>query len=189
MIVSFGDRETEKVWNGERSRRLPLDIQAVALRKLRLISAAKRLDDLRMPPGNRLERLKDDRAGQWARRRDLASDLRDVLVKMGPNTEMIGHIRKYVEHLGSIHAVFRKLVDTEEKRWEKIMRDAMNHVHRPPDIKGLPLVVYATKKDSSGLEIQLFEAFFDSLELLRRKNGTQQTLSKRYVRWSGLPPE
>jgi proteic killer suppression protein len=64
MIVSFGDGETEKVWNGERSRRLPLDIQAVALRKLRLISAAKRLDDLRTPPGNRLERLKDDRAGQ-----------------------------------------------------------------------------------------------------------------------------
>jgi proteic killer suppression protein len=66
MIVSFGDSETEKVWNGVRSRRLPLDIQAVALRKLRLINAAKRLDDLRMPPGNRLERLKDDRAGQWA---------------------------------------------------------------------------------------------------------------------------
>ncbi len=40
MIVSFGDGETEKVWNGERSRRLPFDIQAVALRKLRLISAA-----------------------------------------------------------------------------------------------------------------------------------------------------
>ena len=66
MIVSFGDGETEKVWNGVRSRRLPLEIQAVALRKLRLISAAKRLDDLRTPPGNRLERLKDDRAGQWA---------------------------------------------------------------------------------------------------------------------------
>lgn len=66
MIVNFGDGETEKVWNDVRSRRLPLDIQAVALRKLRLISAAKRLDDLRMPPGNRLERLKDDRAGQWS---------------------------------------------------------------------------------------------------------------------------
>ena len=66
MIVSFGDGETGKVWNGERSRRLPLDIQATALRKLRLINAARRIDDLRVPQGNRLERLKGSRAGQWS---------------------------------------------------------------------------------------------------------------------------
>ena len=66
MIVSFGDGETKKIWNGERSRRLPFDIQAIALRKLRLISAASKVDDLRVPPGNRLERLKGDRAGQWS---------------------------------------------------------------------------------------------------------------------------
>lgn len=66
MIVSFGDRETEAVWKGERSRRLPFDIQAVALRKLRLINAARRIDDLRMPPGNRLEPLKGNRGGQWS---------------------------------------------------------------------------------------------------------------------------
>jgi proteic killer suppression protein len=66
MIVSFGDGETETIWNGERSRRLPSDIQAVALRKLRLINAAKKADDLRVPPGNRLERLKGERAGQWS---------------------------------------------------------------------------------------------------------------------------
>jgi toxin HigB-1 len=66
MIVSFGNGETEKIWNGERSRRLPSDIQAVALRKLRLINAAKKIDDLRVPPGNRLERLKGDRAGEWS---------------------------------------------------------------------------------------------------------------------------
>ena len=52
------------VWNGERSRRLPGDIQGVALRKLRLINAAQRLDDLRAPPGNRLEAPVGDRAGQ-----------------------------------------------------------------------------------------------------------------------------
>jgi len=57
MIVSFGDAETAKIWNGERSRRLPTDIQAVALRKLRLLNAARRIEDLRVPPGNRLERL------------------------------------------------------------------------------------------------------------------------------------
>ncbi len=66
MIVSFGDNETEKIWSGERSRRLPPDIQDGALRKLRLINAARKVDDLRVPPGNRLERLKGDRAGQWS---------------------------------------------------------------------------------------------------------------------------
>ncbi len=66
MIVSFGDAETAKIWNGERSRRLPTDFQAVALRKLRLINAARRIEDLRVPPGNRLERLKGKQADQWS---------------------------------------------------------------------------------------------------------------------------
>jgi proteic killer suppression protein len=66
MIASFGDDETEKLWNGERSRRLPPDIQPSALRKLRLINAARKIDDLRIPPGNRLERLHGDRVGQWS---------------------------------------------------------------------------------------------------------------------------
>jgi toxin HigB-1 len=66
MIVSFGDGKTETIWNGERNRRLPSDIQVVALRKLRLTNAAKKVDDLRVPPGNRLERLKGERAGQWS---------------------------------------------------------------------------------------------------------------------------
>jgi proteic killer suppression protein len=66
MIVSFRDGETEKIWFGQRSRRLPQDIQAGALRKLRLLNAARRIDDLRVPPGNRLEPLKGARAGQWS---------------------------------------------------------------------------------------------------------------------------
>jgi proteic killer suppression protein len=66
MIVSFRDGETEKIWAGLRSRRLPPDIQAVALRKLRLVNAAKQVGDLRVPPANRLEQLKGDRAGQWS---------------------------------------------------------------------------------------------------------------------------
>ncbi len=66
MIVSFGDTGTQRIWNGERSPRLPGDIQATALRKLRLVNAAKKIDDLRVPPGNRLERLKGGRAGQWS---------------------------------------------------------------------------------------------------------------------------
>ena len=64
MIVSFRDPETATIWDGRRSRRLPSDIQIVALRKLRLINNARTLDDLRVPPGNRLEALAADRRGQ-----------------------------------------------------------------------------------------------------------------------------
>lgn len=64
MIRSFGDRETERIWNGDVSRRLPIQIQEVARRKLRMLNAAQRLDDLRVPPANRLEALKGKRAGQ-----------------------------------------------------------------------------------------------------------------------------
>ena len=64
MISSFADEETERIWNGERSRKLPPDIQDRALIKLRFLNRAESLDDLRNPPGNRLHALKDDRAGQ-----------------------------------------------------------------------------------------------------------------------------
>ena len=64
MIKSFRDAETEKVFDRRFSRRLPHDIQAVALRKLRMLANAHDVIDLRRPPGNRLERLTGDRAGQ-----------------------------------------------------------------------------------------------------------------------------
>lgn len=64
MIQSFADRETELIWSGRRSRAFPPDIQATALRKLRLLNQARVLQDLRIPPGNRLEALKGDRTGQ-----------------------------------------------------------------------------------------------------------------------------
>jgi proteic killer suppression protein len=64
MIRSFADREVELIWNGVASRRLPGDIQAVARRKLRMLNNAMALDDLRIPPANRLEALKGDRRGQ-----------------------------------------------------------------------------------------------------------------------------
>jgi proteic killer suppression protein len=66
MIRSFADRETESIWHGRRSRRLPADIQPAALRKLRLLNQARRLLDLRVPPGNRLEALKGGRSGQYS---------------------------------------------------------------------------------------------------------------------------
>jgi toxin HigB-1 len=64
MIQSFADAEAEVIWSGRRSRKLPSDLQNVALRKLRLLNQARVLGDLRVPPGNRLEALKAGRQGQ-----------------------------------------------------------------------------------------------------------------------------
>jgi proteic killer suppression protein len=64
MIRSFASKEIERIWNGERSRKFPGDIQDRALRKLRQLDASQTMDDLRNPPGNRLGTLKGDRAGQ-----------------------------------------------------------------------------------------------------------------------------
>jgi proteic killer suppression protein len=64
MIRSFADTETEKLFRRERVRKLPPDIQRTALRKLAQLDAAIALEDLRVPPGNRLEALTGDRAGQ-----------------------------------------------------------------------------------------------------------------------------
>jgi len=66
VISSFRDRETERIWNGEFSRRLPHEIQEVARRKLRMINNARAVADLRAPPANRLEALKGVRAGQYS---------------------------------------------------------------------------------------------------------------------------
>ena len=64
MIRSFGDAETELIWSGHRSRKLPPDIQPVALRKLRMLNQATVLSDLAVPPGNRLEALRGDHSGR-----------------------------------------------------------------------------------------------------------------------------
>ena len=65
MIRGFRCKETRKIFEGARSRRLPPDIQALARRKLRMIHAAIRLDVLRIPPSNRLEALSGNRKGQY----------------------------------------------------------------------------------------------------------------------------
>jgi len=64
VIKTFKDAETKKIYQRERSRKLPSDIQQVALRKLRMINNAANLSDLRIPPANRLEKLSGTRAGQ-----------------------------------------------------------------------------------------------------------------------------
>ena len=64
VIRSFGDRDAERLFERQRIKRLGPEVQRVALRKLRMLDAAVGLEDLRVPPGNRLERLRGDRAGQ-----------------------------------------------------------------------------------------------------------------------------
>ena len=66
MILSFGSKETERVWRGQTGRKLPANIQDRALRKLRQLDASRTVEDLRNPPGNRLETLEGQRAGQMS---------------------------------------------------------------------------------------------------------------------------
>jgi toxin HigB-1 len=64
VIRNFADRDTERLWAREPVRRFPPDLRRTMLRKLGLVDAAVHLEDLRLPPGNRLEKLRGDRAGQ-----------------------------------------------------------------------------------------------------------------------------
>lgn len=57
MIVSFGSKETENIWNGERVKKLPPEIQQIGRRKLRMLNNSQSIVDLRIPPSNRLEKL------------------------------------------------------------------------------------------------------------------------------------
>ena len=66
MIASFGDNEAERIYRGQVSRRLPISMQRAARRKLLYLDDADDLRDLLSPPGNRLEQLKGDRAGQYS---------------------------------------------------------------------------------------------------------------------------
>jgi len=65
MITSFYDDATQSIWRGEFTKKLPNQIQSVARRKLRMVNNARQIDDLRIPPNNRLELLIGDRAGHW----------------------------------------------------------------------------------------------------------------------------
>ena len=66
MIRGFADRDTERLWAREPVRRFPPHLRRVMLRKLGVVDAAGRLEDLRIPPGNRLEKLRHDRDGQYS---------------------------------------------------------------------------------------------------------------------------
>ena len=66
MIKSFGDNETEKVWQGRVSRKRPIQIQQIVRRKLRMLNNSMNLGDLRVPPANRLEKLKGKLKGHYS---------------------------------------------------------------------------------------------------------------------------
>jgi proteic killer suppression protein len=66
MIESFASKETERIFLGQISKKLPLEIQRTARRKLIYLDDAEDLQDLQAPPGNKLEKLKGDRAGQYS---------------------------------------------------------------------------------------------------------------------------
>lgn len=66
MIVSFGSRQTEKVWLGERVKKWPLEIQEIGRRKLRMLNNSQKVADLRNPPSNRLEKLSGDLKGFYS---------------------------------------------------------------------------------------------------------------------------
>ncbi|MCK4908210.1 MAG: type II toxin-antitoxin system RelE/ParE family toxin [Spirochaetes bacterium] len=66
MIDSFKDKETTKIWNQKYSKRFPTEIQKTSLRKLILLHRSKNLNDLKIPPGNKLEKLSGNRKGQYS---------------------------------------------------------------------------------------------------------------------------
>ena len=66
MIKSFSNKETEKIWNGIQSKKLPSEIQNVARRKLRMINNAQNITDLRIPPANHLEKLSGNLSGLYS---------------------------------------------------------------------------------------------------------------------------
>lgn len=66
MIISFGTKETEKIWNGERVKNLPNKIQEIGRRKLRMLNNSQNIADLQIPPSNRLEKLKGSLNGFYS---------------------------------------------------------------------------------------------------------------------------
>jgi toxin HigB-1 len=66
MILSFRDKDTERIWNLIQVKNIPVEIQKNGLRKLTMLNGAKDINDLRIPPSNHLEKLKKDRAGQYS---------------------------------------------------------------------------------------------------------------------------
>jgi proteic killer suppression protein len=82
MIISFGSKETEKIWNGIRVRRLPYEIQEIGRRKLRMNNNSQNIGDLRIPPSNHLEKLSGSLKDFYAVR---SNDPRRIIFKWNDN--------------------------------------------------------------------------------------------------------
>lgn len=92
MIRSFGDATTERLWSRQRTKKLDPRIERTALRKLVMLDAAEAIDDLKVPPGNRLEALKGDRAGQHSLRINQQWRICFVWTQSGPeDVEIVDH--------------------------------------------------------------------------------------------------
>jgi proteic killer suppression protein len=91
MIIGFASKETEKIWRGEVSRKLPRDIQQIALRKMFMLDKAQTLTDLKIPPANLPEALKDDRKGQHSIRINDQWRICFVWTRNGPDAVEIVH--------------------------------------------------------------------------------------------------
>ena len=92
MIRSFGDATTERLWSRQRTKNLDPRIERTALRKLVMLDAAEAIDDLKVPPGNRLEALKGDRAGQHSIRIKQQWRICFVWTQSGPeDVEIVDH--------------------------------------------------------------------------------------------------
>jgi proteic killer suppression protein len=87
MILSFGSKETEKVWNGERVRKWPLVIQTRGRRKLRMLNNSQNIADLRIPPSNRLEKLSGNLKDFWSIR--INDQWRIIFIWENGNTEEV----------------------------------------------------------------------------------------------------
>ena len=87
MIISFKDRDAEKIWNGNVSTKLPFEIQHTVRRKLRMINNSQDINDLRVPPGNRLEKLMGDLKNRYSIR--INDQWRIVFLWVGNNSSEI----------------------------------------------------------------------------------------------------
>ncbi|GMV61362.1 MAG: hypothetical protein AMXMBFR74_05310 [Parvibaculum sp.] len=144
------------------------------------------------------ERIKKDRAYhivipkidcvRLSKERDIPSDVKAALEKMGPAADVMDHVRKCIEHLGEINSTFRKLAKPRADIWESILRQAMQRfVGAQPAGEKPPTVVFAGPTEiekGSEERVEIFEEFFEYWKYLVRKNRSQVNFSRRYVQWA-----
>ena len=92
MIISFGSKETEKIWLGERVSKLPLNVQEVGRRKLRMLNNSQNISDLMIPPANRMEKLKGNLKNYYSIR---INDQWRIIFKWGNGNASFVEVKDY----------------------------------------------------------------------------------------------